>query len=140
MGELIVRGGRAEKTETDGGGSPTASAYQISKGSTPPNAVHDFFLLLTPAKPIRPVATSRIRVEFEVGTAAESFVPVVIFAERRLASDPESETKSDMALSAFDDMTPNNIKTSMNMIIGVFIGTILSPSLRKVSAIKMPTF
>lgn len=97
-----------------------------------PNSGHDFFLLLTPTNPIRPVAISRMGVEFETGAGVESFAPVVIFAERRLALDPESETKSDRALSAFDDMTPKNIKTSMNMIIGVFIGTILSPSLRKV--------
>jgi len=122
--------GRLEKSKPMGRQSTTASVYPISKGSTP-NSVHDFFLLLTPAKPIRPVAISSMVAEFETGSAVESIVAVVTLAERRLASDPESETKSDMALSAFDDMTPKNINTSVNNIIGVFIGTILSPSLRK---------
>jgi hypothetical protein len=69
--------------------------------------------------------------ELEMGSAVELFLPVVVFAERRFASYPESDNKSVLALSVLDDMTPKNIKTSMNIIVGIFIGPLLSLSTDK---------
>ena len=64
--------------------------------------------------------------ELGAGAVVASFVPVVTRNDTRLTSDPDSEIKSDMALSALEDIPPNNIKTNKNVKIGFFMVTIPS--------------
>jgi hypothetical protein len=76
--------------------------------------------------------------EWGMGVVVASFSTAVTFITMRLAAAPESEPNSDVASSALEGIPPNNIKTNINAIIGIFMVTILSLPYRESKAKQLP--